>query len=496
MIFSTPIFLFLFLPPVLLLSLFMRREAQNAFLLLASLLFYAWGEGGLVLLLLGSALGNHCFALGIEKVAGPGRRKALLAAALGFNLGLLAAFKYAQFIISHLQPLLRAVGLPEAIGPGWHQPLGISFFTFMAIAYLVEVYNRVVPAERNFLHTALFIAFFPSVLAGPIHRFSHLRRQFSERETTPELLADGVRRFIIGLGKKVLLADALGRIVDRVFAIPVPELTAAVAWLGAVGYTLQIFLDFSGYSDMAIGLGRMFGFRFMENFNYPYVSRSIGEFWTRWHISLSTWLRDFLFLPMAYAASRRLKADRWLGIRIESWSYYPAMLATMFLCGLWHGAAWTFIAWGVYHGLFIMLERSALKTLWKRSGALLQTAYALAVVVFGWVLFRAESFAHAAGFWRSMLGFGQGNGLQFYPSLYLNGEMRIVLAVSLLAALPVASALPAAIAGLCRKAGERARPWFSGGYRFLVTFLLLAVLLASALRLATATYNPFIYFRF
>jgi alginate O-acetyltransferase complex protein AlgI len=493
MIFSTPAFLFLFLPPVLLIGWLLKKEAQNFFLLLASLVFYAWGEGWVVLLLLGSALFNHGLGLAIDKIRSPRKRKITLIAGLGSNLALLIVFKYAGFILANLEPLLgiadHAGGNPIA----WHQPLGISFFTFMAMAYLVEVYNRAYPAERNFLHTALFITFFPTVLAGPINRYSRLRQQMTERETTPELLAQGVRRFIIGLGKKVLLADTLGKMADQIFAIPVSGLTAGVSWLGAAYYTLQIFLDFSGYSDMAIGLGRMFGFTFMENFNYPYISRSITEFWTRWHISLSTWLRDFIFLPVAYSLSRRIKGDRWLGIRADSWCYYPAMLVTMLLCGIWHGAAWTFIAWGGYLGLFIMLERFALKKFLKRLWPPLQIAYALLAAGFGWVLFRSRDFSQAAAFWRSMLGSAAGDGREFHAALYLDRRLVFFLAAGLLAAFPVFPALRAGFETL--SAGAKLG-WLRSGGRLLTVVFLAAVLLASAMAMAAVTFNPFIYFRF
>jgi alginate O-acetyltransferase complex protein AlgI len=346
------------------------------------------------------------------------------------------------------------------------------------------------------VRTALFITFFPTVLAGPINRYSRLRQQLTERVTGPELLAHGIRRFIIGLGKKVLLADTLARAADPIFAIPAAGLTAPVAWLGAACYTLQIFLDFSGYSDMAIGLGEMFGFHFMENFNAPYVSRSISEFWTRWHISLSSWLRDFIFLPLAYAFSRRIKPDRWLGLRAESWSYYPSMLLTMLLCGLWHGAAWTFVAWGLYHGAFIMLERSALKKFLRRLWPPLQAAYALLVVSFGWVLFRAAGFSQAAAYWRSLLGLGRGDGREFYPALYLNRELLFVLAVSCLVAAAGGPALEKVSARLRGGLPEKFRPRLAPAGRWLSTLLLVALLLASATRLAMSTYNPFIYFRF
>ena len=496
MIFSTPAFLFLFLPPVLLIGLLLKREAQNVFLLAASLLFYAWGEGGFVLLLLASALANHFFGLAIDSSNSQRKRKITLVAALGFNLSLLAAFKYAGFLLANLEPLLRAAGVATGKNVAWHLPLGISFFSFMAMAYQVEVYNRAYPAEKKIVHTALFITFFPTVLAGPINRYSRLRQQLAERETSPELLAHGIRRFIIGLGKKVLLADTLSRAAGPIFAIPASGLTAQIAWLGAVCYTLQIFLDFSGYSDMVIGLGEMFGFHFMENFNAPYISRSITEFWTRWHISLSTWLRDFIFLPLAYAGSRRIKSDRWLGLRAESWSYYPSMLLTMLLCGLWHGAAWTFVAWGLYHGVFIMLERFALKKFLRRLWPPLQVTYALLAVCSGWVLFRAASFSQAAFFWRAMLGFSRGNGREFYPALYLNHELLLVLAVSCLVAAAGGPALKKVFARLQGGVPGKYRPRLAVAGRWLSTLLLVGLLLAGATRLAMATYNPFIYFRF
>ena len=496
MIFSTLAFLFLFLPPVLLAALFLKKEAQNFFLLLASLFFYAWGEGALVILLLVSALLNHLFGLAINAGRSPKRKKITLAVALVFNLGLLAVFKYAAFFATNLNPLLRAMGCPAWKIVNWPLPLGISFFTFMAIAYLIEVYNQSSPVERNFLHTALFITFFPTVLAGPINRYSRLKQQLTERRTTPELLAAGIRRFIIGLGKKALLADTLAKTADQIFAIPASGLTSSVAWLGAVCYSLQIFLDFSGYSDMAIGLGQMFGFQFMENFNFPYISRSIKDFWSRWHISLSSWLRDFIFLPLAYAISRRITSARLLGVRAESWSYYPAMFLTMLLCGLWHGPAWTFIAWGVYHGCFIMLERFAFAKRLKRLWLPLQNGYSLLVISCGWVLFRAVDLHHAAAYWQAMFGFGRGHGRDYYPALYMDRKSLFFLTVAIMAATPLAAWAKSRCQNFSAAANPRLRPWFGSALQIFSTLLLLAVLLASSMVLALATYKPFIYFRF
>jgi alginate O-acetyltransferase complex protein AlgI len=494
-IFSTQVFLFLFLPPVLLIGLFLKKEAQNLFLLLASLFFYAWGEGELVLLLLASALLNHWFGRAIGAGGTGRRRKAVLLLAIVLNLGLLAACKYAAFLAGILEPLRRAVGLPGWQGLALPMPLGISFFTFMAIAYLVEVHDGAIPAERSFLRTALFISFFPTVLAGPINRYSKLRQQLAERRTTAEQLASGIRRFIAGLGKKVLLADALARVVDPIFALPGSNLNAGLAWLGAAGYTLQIYLDFSGYSDMAIGLGRMFGFTFMENFNFPYLARSIKGFWDRWHISLSSWLRDFLFLRLAFAISRRMRGERWLGIAADSWCYYPAMLATMTLCGLWHGAAWTFVAWGLYHGLFIMLERFAFARRLRRLWPPLQVAYCLLVVAFGWVLFRANGFSQAVAHWRAMLGLGRGRA-GGTPLSHLDAKALFVLLASLLAAFAVLPALRRRWQAVQARARRSAASWLQTGGLLAADAFLLLVLLASAMELAMVHYRPFIYFRF
>jgi alginate O-acetyltransferase complex protein AlgI len=493
-IFSTPPFLFLFLPPVLLLSLFLKKEAQNFFLLLASLFFYAWGEGALVILLLSSALLNHLFGLAIHSGRSRKTKKITLACALVFNLGLLAVFKYAAFFAANLNPLLRTIGCPPWEIVARPLPLGISFFTFMAIAYLVEVYTQSCPVEKNFLHTALFLAFFPTVLAGPINRYSRLKQQMTERQTTPDQLAAGIRRFIIGLGKKTLLADMLAKIVNQIFAIPDSGLTCALSWLGAICYTLQIFLDFSGYSDMAIGLGKMFGFTFMENFNYPYMARSIKDFWNRWHISLSSWLRDFIFLPLAYAISRRIPSARLLGIRTESWCYYPAMFITMLLCGLWHGPAWTFIAWGIYHGAFIMLERYALAKWLKRLWPPLQNIYSLLIVSCGWILFRSVDLSHTAAYWRTMFGFGRRQG--FYPTSYLDNKTLLVLLLSFLVTFPVLPVLKRGYEKIVGQVANFLRPWLQAGYLVLTHVFLLVVLLASAMEVAMVSYNPFIYTRF
>jgi alginate O-acetyltransferase complex protein AlgI len=318
----------------------------------------------------------------------------------------------------------------------------------------------------------------------------------TERQVTPELLAAGIRRFIIGLGKKALLADTLAKTANQIFAIPASGLTSGLSWLGAICYTLQIFLDFSGYSDMAIGLGQMFGFTFMENFNYPYMARSIKDFWNRWHISLSSWLRAFLFLPLAYAISRRINAPRLLGVRAESWCYYPAMFLTMLICGLWHGPAWTYIAWGAFHGTFIMLERYALGKQLKRLWLPLQNAYSLLIITCGWVLFRAVDLAQAAAYWRTMFGFGRGRGPGYNPAAYLDNKTLFFLLLGIFTAFPVFPFLKRLHEKIMARANTLAKPWVQAGFMLLTHAFLLSVLLASVMELAMANYNPFIYFRF
>ena len=513
MIFSSLAFLFLFLPLVLLASLFLKKEGQNFFLLMASLFFYAWGEGALVLLLLASALLNHVLGRAIAAAA-PRWRRTVLVAGLAFNLGLLAACKYAAFIAANLNPLLHAVGLRTWTVATWPMPLGISFFTFMAIAYLAEVYNRSCPAEKNFLHTALFIAFFPTVLAGPIHRYSRLRQQLSERETTPELLASGIRRFILGLGKKALLADTLARTADQVFAVPGSGLTSGLAWLGAVCYSLQIFLDFSGYSDMAVGLSLLFGVRLPVNFHSPYKAVNIIDFWRRWHMTLSRFLRDYLYIPLGgnrYGAARR----------------YVNLAATMLLGGLWHGASWTFVVWGGLHGFYLLVNhawrgmrlRARLVPL---APAVVRRALAVALTflatVVGWVFFRAESLAAArlmlegmAGLhgvvmpypWLARLGEAgawlAAHGVEFRHSTTFAGgsqlnwilvSMLIVWAApntqQILARFPPALAMP--------DPSAVARRWWQ--WRPGAAWLVVTLIAAAAAILSLTEVSEFIYFQF
>ncbi|MGB5708663.1 MAG: MBOAT family O-acyltransferase, partial [Arenicellales bacterium] len=343
MVFSSVLFLFLFLPVVLLLYWVIPNKWRNSFLLIVSLTFYAWGEGLFVGIMLLSIAMNYVFGLAIER--GNARAGRLwVGIAVMANLALLGVFKYANFLVENINTLFSSTGIQLITIDQIHLPIGISFFTFQAMSYVIEVHRRVMPAQTNLLNLGLYIALFPQLIAGPIVRYHDIAAQLKTRFVNAGQVAYGIERFVIGLGKKVLIANPMGAVADEIFALPPDSITATVAWTAVACYSLQIYFDFSGYSDMAIGLGRMFGFKFLENFNYPYISQSIQEFWRRWHISLSNWFRDFLYLPLG-------------GNRRGPGRTYFNLLIVFLLCGLWHGASWNFVVWGLLHGSFLVLER-------------------------------------------------------------------------------------------------------------------------------------------
>ncbi|MCP5047758.1 MAG: MBOAT family protein, partial [bacterium] len=428
MVFSSVIFLFMFLPLTLAAVFLAAPKLRNLVILISSLIFYAWGEKQLVLLLLISIFFNYLFGLLIQKNWGHHKSKYYFILAIIFNLGLLGFFKYANFIVDNLNTILAFTGIGRIYLEPVHLPIGISFFTFQAMSYVIDIYRDKTPAQKNPVNLALYIALFPQLIAGPIIRYMHISSQLIQRKVNIDKFSVGIKRFIEGLGKKVLIANTLGAVADQIFALPATELTAAVSWLALTAYTLQIYFDFSGYYDMAIGLGKMLGFDFLENFNYPYISTSITEFWRRWHISLSTWLRDYLFLPTAYASMRSIPAMKKWHINTEIWGYGIGMMVTMFLGGLWHGDSWNFVIWGVFHGSFAVLERTRrgkriLKHLWKP----LRHTYTLMIIMIGWVLFRSNSLPHAWQFLKSLAGFGQGNGENHHLAMYLDNKVIIFL---------------------------------------------------------------------
>jgi alginate O-acetyltransferase complex protein AlgI len=472
MVFSAPIFLFLFLPIVLALYFVTPSRMRNPVLLGASLVFYGWGEPRFVAVMLASALVNYGFALAIG--AGT-RRRLLLSLAITVNLGLLAVYKYSDFAVANVNTLLGWTGAPLLSPPGLILPLGISFFTFHAVSYLMDVYRGRVPPQRNPLDVALYIALFPQLIAGPIVRYATIAPEIARRRTTWDDLVWGIRRFVVGLGKKVLIANTLARPADAVFGLPPSEMSAGLAWLGVACYALQIYFDFSGYSDMAIGLARIFGFPFPENFRYPYVSRSLTEFWRRWHISLSTWFRDYLYVPLG--GNRRGPARVYLNL-----------VVVFVFCGLWHGASWTFLVWGLFHGVFLVAERAtggAGAVGWWRP---LAHVYALGVIMVGWVLFRASSLAHAVGILRAMAGLRAAEAPAWAWGTF-DAACWLAFAAGVIGSMPAPALLERAVA---RVGSGR----MEGPLALARAGCLLLVLVASAMRLAAGTHNPFIYFRF
>ncbi len=403
--FTSPTFLLLFLPAFLAAYWAARTRAlRNALLLVASLFFYAWGEGLGVGLMLLSIATNYFIALWIERARGTGRERRPFWFGVALNLAPLVVLKYGTFLLNDLDALVRSVHAHPLPVPEWRLPAGISFFTFMAISYLIAVHRGEVAAERDPLRVGLYISLFPLTLAGPICRWVDIAPQLRERREDLSGLADGARRFIAGFAKKVLIANTLAVPANAVFGFSPNKLAPGIAWFGLLCYSLQIFFDFSGYSDMAIGIGRMLGFRFMENFDAPYAAASLRAFWTRWHISLSTWFRDYLFLPIAYSVGRAVERIRFGRLRDDFWAYAGGSLATMLLIGLWHGASWGFVFWGLYHGAFLVLERTRLGKRLSRSPKAVQHAYLLAVVAVGWVLFRTATLAQAGRFLAAMAG--------------------------------------------------------------------------------------------
>jgi alginate O-acetyltransferase complex protein AlgI len=497
LIFSSVIFLFMFLPLTLAAVFLAAPKFRNLVLLIASLIFYAWGEKQLVLLLLISIFFNYLFGLLIQKKWGHQKSKYYFILAIFFNLGLLGFFKYANFMVNNLDTILAFFGIGKIYLEPVHLPIGISFFTFQAMSYVIDVYRSKTPAQKNPVNLALYIALFPQLIAGPIVRYMHISSQLLQRKVNIDKFSVGIKRFIQGLGKKVLIANTLGAAADKIFALPATELTAAVSWLGLTAYTLQIYFDFSGYSDMAIGLGKMLGFDFLENFNYPYISTSITEFWRRWHISLSTWLRDYLFLPTAYASMRAIPSRQKWHINTEIWGYGIGMMVTMCLGGLWHGDSWNFIIWGVFHGSFAVLERTRwgkiLKHLWKP----LRHIYTLMIIMTGWVLFRSNSLPYAWQLLKSLVGLGQGNGEKYHLLMYLDNKVIIFLILGAAFSIPLFQLTRKASHAIYDKCSR-----FRWGivFRFFSSvvhlgyYMLIYVLSVNAL--AAGTYNPFIYFRF
>ena len=483
MVFSSPLFLFLFLPAVLAgYFLLPGLRLRNGWLLLVSLLFYAWGEVGFILLLLVSTLANFELGKWVERSEAIPRRKAAVAVAIVINVGFLAFFKYAALAVASLNAVLHCGGLGPLPVPHLALPIGISFFTFHALSYVIDIYRRKGRAARDPRDTALYIFFFPQLVAGPILRWNAIAPQLEKRAFDCATFAEGVRRFAGGLAKKMIIANAVATPADQIFALPVGQLSMPVAWLGVACYTIQIYFDFSGYSDMAVGLGKMFGFQFLENFQFPYTAQSLRDFWRRWHISLSTWFRDYVYIPLG-------------GNRVSTARNHFNLVAVFFLCGLWHGASWTFVVWGLCHGLFLVLERTAWGVFLDRLPRPLRHAYAMFVVMMCWVLFRADSFSGAGNYFAALFGLAHvtlAQPLQRYASQ----EVVWALCLGVAFSLPLWSSVKNAGGKLAQALPEKFHDLYFGLAQLIEVVLVVALLLISSAWLAGGTYNPFIYFRF
>ena len=474
MLFSSMIFLWLFLPTVLAGSFLLRKtRLVNPFLVLASLFFYAWGEPVNVLLMLASVLLNYGAGRLLERFEEKDPydvRKLVLALDVLLNLAILGYFKYLGLLVEGVNGLLALFGAGTLDAPTVSLPIGISFFTFQALSYVVDVYRRKVPAQKKLLNVALYISFFPQLIAGPIVRYQEINGQIENRSVTLDDFAQGARRFIYGLSKKVLIANVMAAGADALYALDAGRVTGGMAWLAAILYTFQIYYDFSGYSDMAIGLGRMFGFRFSENFRYPYLSRSIREFWRRWHISLSSWFKEYLYIPLG--GSRRGRGRTYLNLFI-----------VFALTGIWHGAGLSFLLWGLYHGALSVLERLGLEKGLKKIGPF-AFLYAFIAVVFGWVLFRVEDIGTALLWMGRMLTPWKYTVTAYHLYDYVTPQTWTVLAFALLGMGPVQ-----ALADKCRLTARWRFSWAETLFCAGMLFLCISTL-------AGSTYNPFIYFKF
>jgi alginate O-acetyltransferase complex protein AlgI len=511
-LFTEPTFLFLFLP-LLLACYFAPTAARrghptrhgaygNWLLLVASVIFYAKGGGAFTWLMLGSIAFNYWMAIAVDRArsqsdAAATRRVGFAVAA---NLVVLGVFKYANFFADNVNTLFLALRVQPLVVPRVLLPIGISFFTFHAISYVIDVYRRDATAQKSPVHAALYLLLFPQLIAGPIIRYRDIADQLASRRVTIDDFAYGVHRFVIGLAKKVLIANIVAAPADQIFAMPAAQLSPGHAWLAIVCYTFQIYFDFSGYSDMAIGLGRMFGFRFPENFRWPYIAASVQDFWRRWHLSLSTWFRDYLYIPLG-------------GNRVSRGRQYRNLVTVFFLCGLWHGASWNFVIWGLWHGMFLVIERvvhQSIRTesthnqspIPNRSAISNQQSaipvfswpiwphvYTLAVVMIGWVFFRADTLTGAVSFLKAMAGAAAAAPTPYTIGWYLTPELWVALVAAAIGSTPWVPMLAARLA-------RRDQPAFRLTLALVNTATLGALLFASILQLAARTYNPFIYFRF
>lgn len=470
MIFSSVFFLFVFLPAVLLFYYLVPGILKNLVLLFASLIFYAWGEPVYVFLMIFSILYNYVAGIEIDYYKSQGNKKKAAAAlwmSVGVNLGILMFFKYFGFLIENVNRILP-VDIPYRPLP---LPVGISFYTFQTLSYIIDVYKEKTTVQKNIVSFGTYISMFPQLVAGPIVQYGDIQEQLEKRSLSAASFGDGAAWFIRGLGKKVLLANNIGMTFDAISALPSGQVSVLTAWLGCAAYTFQIYFDFSGYSDMAVGLGKMLGFDFVQNFDYPYTSKSVTEFWRRWHISLGTWFREYVYIPLG---GNRVSKGRAIGNIFVVW----------ILTGLWHGASWNFLFWGLYYGVILLLEKYVLRDFLDKIPGFVKHVYTMLLVMIGWVFFSAPDMGRGVELLGNMFGVGAKGFVDLTACYYLKNYL-ILLVASILCSgpYPYWKFLHFTI-------GEKKDRTKVAGVFYGAVFLL------SVAYLVNATYNPFLYFRF
>ncbi len=470
MVFSSLVFLFVFLPLTLLLYFSVPRRLRNTILLIVSLIFYAWGEPIYIILMLFSTVTDFVHGLLVERYRNqPKKAKLVVLSSITINLGLLVFFKYSTFLLTNINLLFHT----NFYIPQMSLPIGISFYTFQTMSYTIDVFRQEAKAKKNMIDLGAYVTMFPQLIAGPIVRYQTIANQLDHRVESEDLFAKGIWRFTIGLGKKVLLANNIGLLWNQIQLTEMSDLSIVMAWLGLVAFGFQIYFDFSGYSDMAIGLGYLFGFELLENFNYPYISQSITEFWRRWHISLGSWFRDYVYIPLG--GNRKGKKRMYLNLFI-----------VWMLTGLWHGASWNFVLWGLYFGILIIIEKAFLLFWLSRAPRWMRHVYTIILLLIGWGLFAFEDFHQLINYLTVLFGLRNATWVN-QETLYYLSQNIILFVLLTIASTP-----------MIRLIGQKLfnSPYGSVIKAFIVPMICLLILIASTAYLVDSSYNPFLYFRF
>ncbi|WP_066496769.1 MBOAT family O-acyltransferase [Abyssisolibacter fermentans] len=473
MVFSSLVFLFIFLPIVLLIYFLSPKKMKNIVLLIASLIFYAWGEPIYIFLMLFSSVVDYIHGLLIDKFRNNDRKaKLVVLSSVIINLSLLSFFKYGSFFIDNINHLIGT----NFTAPNLPLPIGISFYTFQTMSYTIDVYRKEAPVQKNPISLATYVTLFPQLIAGPIVRYQTVAKQINNRKETIDRFAVGIKRFIFGLGKKVLLANNIGLLWSQIQNTSINDLTVLTSWLGVIAFSFQIYFDFSGYSDMAIGLGKMFGFDFLENFNYPYISQSITEFWRRWHMSLGTWFKDYVYIPLG-------------GNKVGKTKMYINLFLVWFLTGLWHGASWNFVFWGLYFGFIIAIEKAFLLRLLNNLYRPIRHTYVIFVLLLSWVLFVFDDLSTGLSYLKVMLNLNNANLFDTQFLYYLCNYSILIIALVICST----PAIKNVHTKLLENLSEKHKVFYEN---IVIPFICFGILFISTAYLVDATYNPFLYFRF